>query len=109
MLAFTLGAAVDQIFAAPLAQAFGLDALCNLQTDPISILIDVGRVMPEDWLLVVAHEYAHAHAGTPDIIRNLRDRWLISVWVWRSPLPPTSLEGKTVCVFIRAICQPKTR
>ena len=56
---------VIQIFAAPLAQAFGLDALCNLQTNPISILIDVGRVMPEDWLLVVAHEYAHAHAGTP--------------------------------------------
>lgn len=54
-----------QIFAAPLAQAFGLDALCNLQTKPISILIDVGRVMPQDWLLVVAHEYAHAHAGTP--------------------------------------------
>jgi len=54
-----------QIFAAPLAQAFGLDALCNLQTNPISILIDVGRVTPEDWLLVVAHEYAHAHAGTP--------------------------------------------
>lgn len=54
-----------QIFAAPLAPAFGLDALCNLQTKPISILIDVGRVMPQDWLLVVAHEYAHAHAGTP--------------------------------------------
>lgn len=54
-----------QIFAAPLAQSFGLDALCNFQTKPISILIDVGRMMPKDWLLVVAHEYAHAHAGSP--------------------------------------------
>jgi len=54
-----------QIFAAPLAQSFGLDAFCNFQTNPISILIDVGRVMPEDWLLVVIHEYAHAHAGSP--------------------------------------------
>ncbi|MBD2464355.1 hypothetical protein H6G89_25450 [Oscillatoria sp. FACHB-1407] len=54
-----------QIFAAPLAQAFGLDAVCNFQVYPISILIDVGRVMPRDWLSVVAHEYAHAHAGYP--------------------------------------------
>jgi hypothetical protein len=54
-----------QIFAAPLAQSFGLDAFCNFQTDPISILIDVGRVMPKDWLLIVVHEYAHAHAGSP--------------------------------------------
>ncbi|MDX2214399.1 MAG: hypothetical protein SFY66_14000 [Oculatellaceae cyanobacterium bins.114] len=54
-----------QIFAAPLAQSFGLDALCNFQTRPISILVDVGRLMPYDWLLVVAHEYAHAHAGFP--------------------------------------------
>ena len=54
-----------QIFAAPLAQAFGLDALCNFQTHPFSLLIDVGRMQPSDWLLVVAHEYAHAHAGSP--------------------------------------------
>lgn len=54
-----------QIFAAPLAQQFGLDALCNFQTSPISILVDVGRMSPKDWLLAVAHEYAHAHAGTP--------------------------------------------
>ncbi|BAY13080.1 hypothetical protein [Calothrix sp. NIES-2098] len=54
-----------QIYAAPLAQSFGIDALCNLQTNPITILIDVGRVVPTDWLLLVVHEYAHAHAGSP--------------------------------------------
>ncbi|AKG22187.1 hypothetical protein [Calothrix sp. 336/3] len=54
-----------EIFAAPLAQSLGIDALCNLQTNPITILIDVGRVVPEDWLLLVVHEYAHAHAGYP--------------------------------------------
>jgi hypothetical protein len=54
-----------QIFAAPLAQSYGIDGLCNLQTNPITILIDVGRVVPEDWLRLVAHEYAHAHAGSP--------------------------------------------
>ncbi|QIR39540.1 hypothetical protein HCG51_24415 [Tolypothrix sp. PCC 7910] len=54
-----------QIFAAPIAQSFGIDALCNLQTNPITILIDVGRVVPADWLALVVHEYAHAHAGSP--------------------------------------------
>lgn len=54
-----------QIFAAPFAQSFGIDALCNLQTNPITILIDVGRVVPAHWLQLVVHEYAHAHAGTP--------------------------------------------
>lgn len=53
-----------QIFAAPLSHSFGIDALCNLQTHPITILVDVGRMVPNDWLLVVAHEYAHAHAGS---------------------------------------------
>lgn len=54
-----------QIFAAPLEQAFGLDALCNFQTQPLTLLIDLGRVEPEDWLRQVVHEYAHAHAGFP--------------------------------------------
>ncbi len=54
-----------QVFAAPLAQSFGLDAFCNFATNPITILIDVGRMMPRDWLLVMVHEYAHAHAGSP--------------------------------------------
>lgn len=54
-----------QIFAVPLAQSFGLDAVCNVRTHPITLLIDVGRVQPEDWLLAVVHEYAHAQAGLP--------------------------------------------
>ncbi|UKP00336.1 hypothetical protein [Nostoc sp. UHCC 0870] len=54
-----------QICAAPIAQGFGIDALCNLQTHPITILIDVGRVVPADWLRLVVHEYAHAHVGFP--------------------------------------------
>lgn len=54
-----------QIFAAPLAQSFGIDGLCNLKTHPITLLIDTGRVLPEDWLRLVAHEYAHAHVGSP--------------------------------------------
>ena len=54
-----------QIFATPLASAFGIDGLCNLTTSPITILIDVGRLLPRDWLGLVAHEYAHAHVGQP--------------------------------------------
>ncbi len=54
-----------QIFAVPLAAAFGFDGLCNHATDPIAILVDLGRVVPQDWLRLVVHEYAHAQAGTP--------------------------------------------
>jgi hypothetical protein len=54
-----------QILAVPLASRFGIDGLCNLKTEPISLLLDVGRVVPQDWLALVVHEYAHAHAGSP--------------------------------------------
>ncbi|UBF30361.1 hypothetical protein K9N68_34720 (plasmid) [Kovacikia minuta CCNUW1] len=54
-----------QIFAVPLAQSFQIDGLCNLQTRPYSILIDVGRVPSSDWMAIVAHEYAHAQVGNP--------------------------------------------
>lgn len=54
-----------QIFAAPLVQSFGIDGLCNLKTHPATLLIDTGRVLSEDWLRLVAHEYAHAHVGSP--------------------------------------------
>lgn len=54
-----------QIVAAPLMQSFGVDAVCNLFTQPKTIIVDVGRVIPQHWLSLVAHEYAHAHAGSP--------------------------------------------
>jgi hypothetical protein len=54
---------VVQIFAAPLSSQFQLDGCCNLQTEPVTILVDVGRVIPADWLALVAHEYAHACLG----------------------------------------------
>jgi hypothetical protein len=52
-----------KILALPLAQSLGIDGLCNIYTNPITIFIDVGRVVPQNWLHVVAHEYAHAHLG----------------------------------------------
>jgi hypothetical protein len=54
-----------QIVAAPLAQSFGIEGFCNLKTVPTTLLIDVGRVVAEDWLMLVVHEYAHAQAGSP--------------------------------------------
>lgn len=50
-----------QIFAAPLAEEFGVDGLCNILVEPITIFIDVGRINRPDWLSIVAHEYAHGH------------------------------------------------
>lgn len=54
-----------QIFAAPFASRFGIDGLCNIQTQPTTLLVDVGRVEPQDWLALVVHEYAHAQTGSP--------------------------------------------
>ena len=54
-----------QVLAAPLSPAFGIDAQCNILAHPIAILIDVGRVAPQDWLAIVVHEYAHAQVGHP--------------------------------------------
>jgi hypothetical protein len=53
-----------QIFAAPIATGFSIDGCCNFSTTPITVLIDVGRVIPPHWLHVVVHEYAHACVGS---------------------------------------------
>jgi hypothetical protein len=54
-----------QIFAAPLSQTLSLAGVCNIETQPMTILVDVGRVVPEDWLAIAIHEYAHAKVGEP--------------------------------------------
>lgn len=54
-----------QIFAVPFRGDARLNGLCNLHSVPPTILLDVGRVVPQDWLAVVAHEYAHAQVGVP--------------------------------------------
>jgi hypothetical protein len=54
-----------QILALPLASSVKLDGFCNINAEPTTILVDVGRVAPADWLALVAHEYAHAHLGYP--------------------------------------------
>jgi hypothetical protein len=54
-----------QAWAAPLAQSYNICGLCNLQTEPTTILVDLGRVARSDWLALVVHEYAHAQAGSP--------------------------------------------
>jgi hypothetical protein len=54
-----------QILAAPLMPEWGVDGFCNLQVQPLTILIDVGRVSSGYWLPLVAHEYCHAHLGHP--------------------------------------------
>jgi hypothetical protein len=52
-----------QILAVPLPDCLGLDGLCNLTTQPITILVDIGRLHHEEWLALIAHEYAHACLG----------------------------------------------
>jgi hypothetical protein len=54
-----------EIWATPIASRFAIDALCNIESKPRIILMDVGRIAPPDWLRIVAHEYAHAQLGFP--------------------------------------------
>lgn len=54
-----------QIFAVPIATAFEIQGCCNFATTPITLLIDVGRVIPAHWQRLVIHEYAHACVGRP--------------------------------------------
>jgi hypothetical protein len=62
-----------QIFATPLPNGCGLDGVCNLDARPVTILVDVGRVPPSDWLSLVVHEYTHAHLGKPGHDRDFAD------------------------------------
>jgi hypothetical protein len=52
------------VFAAPINPQLRIDAFCNVRVDPQAIVVDVGRIVPADWLKVVAHEYAHAVVGS---------------------------------------------
>lgn len=62
-----------RILAVPLASRLRLDALCNILVEPTTILIDVGRVPPPDWLAAVVHEYAHAYLKAPGHDRPFYD------------------------------------
>ncbi len=79
-----------QIVAVPLAPAYGLAACCNFQTTPYTLLVDVGRVLPPHWVRLVAHEYAHAQAGSPghhaEFIQALTHLCLGLNW----PAPPAA-------------------
>jgi hypothetical protein len=51
-----------EIFAAPIAPKVGIDGFCNLQTHPITLIVDPSRVIPADWPHLVVHELTHATA-----------------------------------------------
>lgn len=64
---------IIQVFATPLNPEYQVDAICNVLTSPISILVDPGRVVPQDWRKLVAHEVAHAQVGSPGHDDRFRD------------------------------------
>ena len=94
-----------QVFAAPLAQSFGIDGLCNLQTQPIVLLIDVGRVVPDHWLRLVAHEYAHARVGSPGHHSQFAQSLAHLCLSLGIALPPDWLDREERLKFYPA-CQP---
>ncbi|MBZ8181044.1 MAG: hypothetical protein SAL07_05615 [Oscillatoria sp. PMC 1051.18] len=94
-----------QIWAAPLAQKFGVDAFCNLQVKPVAILVDVGRIVPQDWLSVVVHEYAHAHLGYPGHDRRFFD--VLTHLCLGLGLPPPTYQPDNLAILPNwPHCQP---
>ncbi|MEY3297848.1 MAG: hypothetical protein RLZZ597_1108 [Cyanobacteriota bacterium] len=51
-----------QIVAAPIALKLGVDGFCQLDTQPITLVVDPSRIVVDDWPHLVAHELAHAMA-----------------------------------------------
>lgn len=94
-----------QIWAAPLSQAFGIDGFCNLQTAPITILVDVGRVVPQDWLRLVLHEYAHASTGVPGHHQQFADV-LSHLCLGLGIEPPHNHSSKQLQLHSYPYCRP---
>ncbi|UZQ54868.1 hypothetical protein OOK60_01925 [Trichothermofontia sichuanensis B231] len=95
-----------QVFATPLASAFQVDGVCNLQTQPITLLIDVGRLIPADWGRLVVHEYAHAHAHAPGH-HVAFGRSLTHLCLGLGlPLPPPSADAATLRTHPAYRCTP---
>jgi hypothetical protein len=51
-----------QIFAAPILPRAGIDGFCNPDVQPVTLVVDPGRVARADWYRLVIHELAHAMA-----------------------------------------------
>jgi hypothetical protein len=96
-----------QILAAPLASHLGLEGICLLQTQPITLLVDVGRVLPSDWLGMVAHEYAHAVVGSPGHdVRFWQTLTHLCLGLGLLP-PPTSYSSESLASW--PPCRPQAR
>lgn len=79
------------VLAAPLSARYGIDAVCNLQTTPATLLIDIGQIVPTDWQAAVVHEYAHAQVGSPghdQLFRQVLQHLCLGLAL---PIPPLTL------------------
>jgi hypothetical protein len=88
-----------QIFAAPIAPAAGVDGFCNPHSAPITLIVDPGRIVPEHWSRLVAHELAHAvtQAGGHD--EGFRDAIAHLCLAQDLPLPTPELSAETLCYW----------
>ncbi|MGF1567575.1 MAG: hypothetical protein ACFCVD_05835 [Nodosilinea sp.] len=78
-----------QILAAPIAPKARVDGFCNLQVQPITLVVDPSRVVPTDWQNLVAHELAHGVARTAGHGLGFRQALTHLCLAQDLPLPPT--------------------
>jgi hypothetical protein len=85
-----------QVLAAPILATVGIDGFCNLQVQPITLLIDPSRVVPPDWTNLVIHELAHAlvrSAGHSTAFRDMLSFLCLAVDL---PCPPPDASNLEV-------------
>ncbi|HIK46212.1 MAG TPA: hypothetical protein IGR64_15215 [Leptolyngbyaceae cyanobacterium M65_K2018_010] len=82
------------IFAAPIAPRVGVDGFCNLHRQPIALVIDPSRVIPADWPHLVAHELAHAIAGTTGHGAEFHSALSHLCLAQDLPMPPTARAAR---------------
>ena len=98
-----------QVWAGPITPSFRVDAFCNVQARPAALIIDVSRVLPDDWPRLVAHEYAHAIVGDSGHCRRYAEvlQHLCRGWGWE--LLPTYADGGVDCHRVNLATFPPCR
>lgn len=99
-----------QIFAAPIAPQAGVDGFCcdvpalALRGDSpegnrpraITLMVDVGRIVPADWPGLVAHELAHGIARLPGHGAEFNRAIAHLCLAQDLPLPPPQLDAEAL-------------
>jgi hypothetical protein len=85
-----------QILAAPIVPRAGLDGFCNLEVQPITLMVDPSRIMRADWNKLVIHELAHGMARSAGHGETFRDALSHLCLAFDLPEPPGAASAQVL-------------